>query len=265
MTHPFPGFRTWGLVGLVGGMVLAGVAGRAAPVAYTNPPFSRYEVILERMPFGRPPPPPKPKESAPPPAPETVGPTREEIVFYKTHKLVALTRTDNGIGVGFIDSSQKPPRNYFALVGESVDGYEIVRADFANETVDIRREGELYSLKLGQESAGPPPRDAAGPGTARPSPPPERSGDGEDTSYVERVRRRREALQRKREREAEQARREVESRVERLTGEALEKHLRQLNMELIRAGGEMGPPLPIELTPEEDAQLVEEGVLPPAE
>jgi hypothetical protein len=37
-------------------------------------------------------------------------------------------------------------------------------------------------------------------------------------------------------------------------------------MELIRAaakGESKGPPLPIPLTPEEDKQLVDEGVLPP--
>lgn len=45
-----------------------------------------------------------------------------------------------------------------------------------------------------------------------------------------------------------------------LQGEELEKHLREYNVQNIRAGG---PPLPIQLSPEEDAQLVKEGVLPP--
>jgi hypothetical protein len=48
-----------------------------------------------------------------------------------------------------------------------------------------------------------------------------------------------------------------------LTGEALQNHLEQYQMDLIRAGGEKGPPLPMELTPEMDDQLVKEGVLPP--
>ena len=47
---------------------------------------------------------------------------------------------------------------------------------------------------------------------------------------------------------------------ERLTGESLQKHLQEYQMELIRTGQ---PPLPIALTPEMDAQLVKEGVLPP--
>ena len=48
-----------------------------------------------------------------------------------------------------------------------------------------------------------------------------------------------------------------------LKGEELTKHLEKYQMDLIRAGGEKGPPLPMELTPEMDAQLVSEGVLPP--
>lgn len=44
-----------------------------------------------------------------------------------------------------------------------------------------------------------------------------------------------------------------------LKGEELEKQLREYNLQNIRSGG---PPLPIQLTPEEDAKLVEEGVLP---
>jgi hypothetical protein len=43
------------------------------------------------------------------------------------------------------------------------------------------------------------------------------------------------------------------------TGEALKKHLQDYNMEIIRKGL---PPLPIPLTPEQDRQLVEEGILP---
>ena len=47
------------------------------------------------------------------------------------------------------------------------------------------------------------------------------------------------------------------------TGEALEKHLQEYQMEILR-GGTM-PPLPVQLSPENDAKLVEEGVLPPVD
>ena len=43
------------------------------------------------------------------------------------------------------------------------------------------------------------------------------------------------------------------------TGEELEKHLQDYQMEVIRQGL---PPLPVQLTPDRDAQLVSEGFLP---
>ena len=47
------------------------------------------------------------------------------------------------------------------------------------------------------------------------------------------------------------------------TGAELEKHLQEYQMEVIR-GGNL-PPLPVQLTPENDAKLVAEGVLPPVD
>jgi hypothetical protein len=67
-------------------------------------------------------------------------------------------------------------------------------------------------------------------------------------SFAERMRFRREAL---RQHVVEQPT---------LTGKDLQKHLREVNLEYIRKGM---PPQPIHLTPEEDAKLVEEGILPP--
>ena len=46
------------------------------------------------------------------------------------------------------------------------------------------------------------------------------------------------------------------------TGEELEKHLQNYQMEVIRQGL---PPLPVQLTPDRDAQLVAEGFLPPVD
>jgi hypothetical protein len=60
----------------------------------------------------------------------------------------------------------------------------------------------------------------------------------------------------------EERRKESEERVK-IGAEQLEAQLREYNLELIRARGEKGPPLPIPLSPQEDDQLVEEGVLPP--
>ena len=48
-----------------------------------------------------------------------------------------------------------------------------------------------------------------------------------------------------------------------MTQGEMEDYFKEYQMELIRAGGASGPALPIPLTPEMDAQLVEEGVLAP--
>ncbi|MFC1497714.1 hypothetical protein ACFLS1_04455 [Verrucomicrobiota bacterium] len=57
--------------------------------------------------------------------------------------------------------------------------------------------------------------------------------------------------------------RRVEQPASKLKGEELDQHLRKYNLQLIRKGE--APALPIQLTPEEDAQLVKEGVLPPVD
>ena len=59
----------------------------------------------------------------------------------------------------------------------------------------------------------------------------------------------------------EQAQQEQQKPIEpKYTGEELTEHLYNYQMEVIRQGL---PPLPIPLTPEQDAQLVAEGYLPP--
>jgi hypothetical protein len=63
----------------------------------------------------------------------------------------------------------------------------------------------------------------------------------------------------------EQRRRLIQPSAISATNQTLAQRLQNYQMDLIRAGGAKGPPLPIQLTPEADSQLVEEGVLPPQE
>lgn len=63
----------------------------------------------------------------------------------------------------------------------------------------------------------------------------------------------------------EQRRRLIQPSALSATDQPLEKRLQNYQMDLIRAKGMKGPPLPIQLTPEADEQLVAEGVLPPQE
>jgi hypothetical protein len=87
------------------------------------------------------------------------------------------------------------------------------------------------------------------------------SGNVADVSYVERLKRRREEMVRAQ--EAERLRRELEAaeKAREITKEEVDRRMREYNLNLIRQG--IKPPKPIVLTPEEDAQLVKEGVLQP--
>lgn len=213
------------------------LAACTVPAAVT-PDFSRYEIILKRKPFGELPAPPSPARPARPQPPP----------FVKDLRMCAMTESDFGIRVGFINIRSRPQKSYFLYVGESEDGIELVDADYDEERALLRKGSEQHWIYMSGKSGG----------SSQPGPTVSKnissSSSSRKLSYAQRLRRRREAL-------AERNRRKRE--MPRLTGEELTKHLSEYNLELIRAGGEKGPPLPIPLTPEQDAQLVEEGVLPP--
>lgn len=227
-------------------IIIAVVCGFSVLQAFSVPEmqdFSRYEVILQRRPFGAPP----AREIAPPPP---VAPVDDP---FKSLRLVGITRGDEGdLSVGIADIAANPPRSIFLTMGESYDGLTLLDADYDLEGALIRKDMNDKWLYLGgiQPGGGPVEQyQAAAPG---------QSGRSEASkgvqSYIERMRARRAAV------------RTTVIEPPKLQGEALQKHLQEYNMELIRqaAKGDGGaPPLPIPLTPEQDKQLVEEGVLPP--
>ena len=199
--------------------------------------FSRYEVILERMPFGEPPAEPEPPPG-PPPAPP---PPPFERSFARNIRLCFLREHGKSIRVGFLDVGTKPQKNYLLNVGEtSDDGIEVKDADFEEEKVLLAKEDQEYWVsmtgKAGSQAGG---RSVAVPKSVR-----SRRTSGRRTSrslnLAERIRRRRETV------------RHRVVKPPKLSGEALK----------IREGK---PALPIPLTKEQDAQLVKEGVLPPSE
>jgi len=163
--------------------------------ASTDDGFGRYEVILDRMPFGE-----IVVEEAPPPEPAPAGES-----FAKAFRMCSITKPEG------------------------------------------REKGaETALIKLEQTNA-------AKPAAAKPASPAQRKA----STYEERRQERREErLARVR---AAQEQREQQAKSQpRLTGEALRQHLQEYNMEAIRQGL---PALPVELTPDQDAQLVAEGVL----
>jgi hypothetical protein len=251
----------------------------AAPArdkALIVPPFSRYEIIIDRKPFGTPPP-----AAAAPAAVDNaaVQQAQEEQKLARQINMVAVNKTPAGkTAVGFIDKSEKPERNYYLNVGETVNGFTVVEASYEDETATLRKDEVTITLKLGQglvkggaPAAQPAPAPAAGAAPARvppvtappprPNPPPAAAGAQRtltSESFRERLARQRAA------REAAEAARQkravldAEARAEKITKDELEKATREINLNLIRQG--MKPISPVTLTPEEDAEMVRLGV-----
>lgn len=270
--------------------------------------FSRYNVILTRKPFG--------EEIVPPPPPAVVVPPSESVV--NKVKMTAVVRDNTGVlRVGIVDL--KSNRNYLLGIGESLEGMEIVEADYEKERARLRRGIEDYWVSMyggsnkfeavGKEEAAPPavrepvpapslPRVGLPPGRLAPGARAGLTGTKGDRdqrlSYALR-RLQREAARRRAEEAATGETGKGETRgtnmlaavvrsgqnaptsktagadevslvMQSLTNqvELTEAEIAQLLQEyqktLIRSGQ---TPLPIPLTPETDAQLVEEGVLPP--
>ena len=227
-------------------MLLTGLLSATARGAVS---FSRYDVILQRQPFGEivVPPEPRPAPNRQPPPPQTPP-------FVKDLKMCAVTENDMGTRVGFLNVKTKPPESHFLYVGETTeDGITVVDADYEKEGALLRKDGQEYWIYMSGNteavaSAAPSPRAPAA-GTTR------IRNTSQDAarriSYAERLRKRREALR---------GTRKTTIEPPKLSGKDLKKHLQEYQMDLIRKGQ---PALPIPLTPEMDEQLVKEGVLPP--
>lgn len=205
--------------GLVAGLAAFGDA----------PSFDRYQVILDRKPFG----------TAPPPEAAAVTIPAQDS-FAKNFRMSALLELDDGtVKIGLIDQASN--KNFYLAVGDTEEGVELVSADYDKEEAVVRKGSEMAVIKLqsGEIQALSPAEQQArlnAPTTRRPS-------------YAER-------------RLARQQQRQQAPPPEppKYSGQELERHLQEYQMEVIRQGL---PPLPIPLTPEMDQQLVQEGVLPP--
>ncbi|HMO52517.1 MAG TPA: hypothetical protein PKE26_14795 [Kiritimatiellia bacterium] len=215
--------------------VLAMAVGAAGfwPVYASTPSFDRYQVILNRKPFGAPPPPSEPVRPPPPRADS----------FAKSLRLSMIIETDDGeMRIGFVDN--RTGRSYSLVSGEAQDGIELVSASFEDEEAVLRHGDEMALLKI---SAGGSFEEIA---------------PSDQQARLEAARNRPSYAERRRQRmEQQQQQMQPQPPPEpKYTGEELTKHLYEYQMEVIRQGL---PPLPIPLTPEQDAQLVAEGYLPP--
>lgn len=225
--------------------------------------FGRYEVILSRRPFGAgaaeeaavaaPPP------AAPPPA------------FLANLRMCAITDRGGRVRVGFVDNSARPPRTYFLFVGDTEDGFELLRADYEAESAVLQKDGHEMEITMG--GGGRPVSAAAvaaAAGHHQAPPPARRTASARPAPVRTRLTRDRYEAERESGERGEPVspRRALPSPsgmppMDELPPEVREYAMRQYNLELIRSQGDKGVPLPIPLTPEEDAMLVDEGVLSP--
>jgi hypothetical protein len=211
--------------------------------------FSRYQVILDRRPFGEAP-------EQPEVVVQPARPTGPSLV--DNMRLVAMTMSQGDIRVGLVDGNVQPPRTYFLFVGDEEAGIRVVSADYEAETATVARDGQQRLLRMGggaSTASGGRPGSAAGATAAAGARPGVGPGGGRSRTPV------RGTMTEGRRQRLEEEQRRLEQ-VPELTGAVLERHLQEYNLQAIREGM---PPLPIPLTPEQDAQLVAEGVLPPVE
>ena len=228
------------------GFAAAAIAAGAAAAA--PPDFSRYEVILERQPFGAPPAAPASPAEAPADSP------------LAALRLSAIVESLGGVRrAGLVD--QRTGRSYFLTPGESEEGVELVSIQFAEESATLRWNSQTATLRL-QAGAPAPAAPRAGPVplTARSFP-----GGGAPTigaGQIAPVRPVGPPVIRRRSVTIESAAGAsgTPAAPPRPSPEEVERQLQQVQMDALRRGL---PPLPIPLTPEMDEQLVREGVLPP--
>jgi len=230
--------------------LLFGVNAELAPGA----DFSRYSLILDRRPFAA--------ATLSDDAADNIVTLVAPPAFVKDLRMCAITESPAGIRVGFVNIQSKPPQPYYLYVGDSEDGIELVEADYDKEGALLRKGTEQYWLYMGAGSVASGSAPAApssvtvrtsvskgGRGVPAAASKSDAKGPG-SVSYAERRRRRLEQM------------RERAAATRKVTEAEAEEKLRNYQMDLIRKGL---TPLPMQLTPEMDAQLVAEGVLPAME
>lgn len=200
-------------------------------------PLSDYDVILDRKMFGDP-------AAAAAAAQAALPPVSIQESFAATLRLSGIYELDDG--TLRVAISDKKDNSYFSLrldEGANAEGISLVEADYKKGEAVLQKGDEVVVLSMDANENKVLSSE-------------EKSQRAEEAqkrrmSYAERRRLRKEA----RAKALEEARNRP-----RLSGPELEEHLQNYQMEVLRTGL---PPLPVQLTPDRDAQLVAEGVLPP--
>jgi hypothetical protein len=192
--------------------------------------FDRYQVIIDKAPFGTPPAPVKPPAVRPP----ATGPS-----WVESYRMTMLMEDNQGRPrIGLMQLKEK--KNFTLRPDQDIDGIVLISVNYEEESAVIARNGDEKSITMQTTAlvSAPKPRGSIG----RPSSSSARS------KYLARKA------------ENKPPPKPPVMKQSKYTGAELEKHLRDYQMEVLRKGL---PPLPVPLTPEMDNQLVGEGVLTP--
>jgi len=226
---------------LIQALVLSAIAGHC--LGQEKYARDRYELIVERSPFGAEPVNISTEQDANSPQ---VRQAQQEL------RLCFLMQSDisGEVRAGFqnLKAAKGDPKSVILMEGESFRSMKLVDIDLEGSTATLEYNGAPVTFELAK-SKTPAPTPAARRRTTPPTQPTRRFGGGF------RSRTQPEAPEQQEEEELT-----PEEREERIA--EIRAKLQDQQMEIIRQGQ---PPLPIQLTPEQDDQLVAEGVLPPLE
>lgn len=264
--------------------IVIGLCSLLAATALANglPPFSDYEVILNRKPFGDLTVVKKSSKADKEAEAAIAEENKAKQTLARQIHLVAVNIMPSGsIVVGLVDKTTKPSRSLLLAPGESEAGYKVLEANVEEETAKIEKDDVIITLKLGKGLVDESPKGEEGTDEAVKAPaqePPtqpaiEKANGPSKHNRLTRPVFRSGYRQMKRDerRLEEQQRRDAEQRLIQAATTAAKKQVseefearekareREMSLNLIRQGQ---PPLSeIELTPEEESDFIDEGIL----
>jgi hypothetical protein len=201
----------------------------------------RYDVIIDRSPFGEDPLIAQQEQQEQQDQKEAQAASAAAKKLEKEMRLCYLLETDSGeVRAGFQNLKARvgDPKSVMLTVGESFNGMKLSSVDVENSSATLSLNGKPVIFELTQAAAVTP--------DAKKKPQSERKFGG--------------GFKRKSTSEStEKEEPTLTSEEQAAKREEVRENLRQYQMEVLRSGM---PPLPIALTQEMDDQLVSEGVLP---
>jgi len=210
--------------------------------------FERYKVIFDKDPFGT--------MSVPQDIPDVnpvVAPQNDWSKDYRISMLIE--NSDQSITLGLVNLRSNSGVTLTEGEEDPVEGIKFVSAEYKKGEATLEKGGEQKTI--GSDDNQPSPvvapsaknKNASTGNVTKPT-----VTTSATSSYAERRLERQKRLAELRQKQEERV-----NQAPKYTGEELENHLKEYQMEVIRRGL---PPLPVEVTPEMERQLQNEGVLP---